>query len=75
MDKKSQKIAVLGSTGSIGTQTLDVIADHPGLFRAEVLTAGRNWELLARQALRFRPRLVVIDSEEGYAPLREALRG
>lgn len=75
MDKKSQKIAVLGSTGSIGTQTLDVIADHPGLFRAEVLTAGRNWELLARQALRFRPRLVVIDSEEGYVPLREALRG
>ena len=47
--------AVLGSTGSIGRQTLDVIAAHPDEFTAEVLTAGSNAELLASQAEKFRP--------------------
>ena len=70
-----REIAVLGSTGSIGTQTLDIIRSYPERFRARVLTAGRNWELLARQALEFRPRRVVIADPEGYEPLRRSLEG
>ena len=51
MNKK--RIAILGSTGSIGTQTLNVIRRHPDLFEAEVLVAGSNAELLIKQALEF----------------------
>ncbi len=69
-----RRIALLGSTGSIGTQTLDIVERHPERFRIEVLTAGRNWRLLAEQARRFRPRLVVIADENSAAPLREALK-
>lgn len=68
-----RNIAVLGSTGSIGTQTLDIISEYPQRFRAYILTAGRNWQLLAAQARRFLPRKVVIADEEAYIPLREAL--
>lgn len=68
-----RRIAILGSTGSIGTQTLDIIEEHPECFKAEVLTAGRNWELLARQARKFLPSRVVIASEENLQKLREAL--
>lgn len=75
MDNTLQPITILGSTGSIGTQTLDVIAAHPDRFRAAILTAGHNWRLLADQALQFRPQLVVIADEAGYAPLRQALEG
>ena len=66
---------MLGSTGSIGTQTLDIIAEYPQRFRAGVLVAGRNWELLAHQARKFLPRRVVIADERFLQPLREALAG
>lgn len=70
-----KNIGVLGSTGSIGTQTLDIIAEYPELFRANVLTARRQWRLLAEQALKFKPEIVVIGEEEYYEPLCEALKG
>ncbi|MDE5794401.1 MAG: 1-deoxy-D-xylulose-5-phosphate reductoisomerase [Muribaculaceae bacterium] len=70
-----KNIGVLGSTGSIGTQTLDIISEYPEHFRASVLTARRQWRLLADQALKYRPDVVVIGEEEYYAPLCEALNG
>ena len=70
-----KNIGVLGSTGSIGTQTLDIISEYPELFRASVLTARRQWKLLAEQALKHRPDIVVIGDEQYYDPLREALEG
>ena len=73
MEESKRNIAILGSTGSIGTQTLDIISENPGLFKASVLTAARNWELLAAQARKFLPSVVVIACEEFLAPLREAL--
>lgn len=75
MSNSETEITILGSTGSIGTQTLDVIESHPDRFHAAVLTAGRNWELLARQALRHRPRLVVIADDSVYPQLKQALAG
>ena len=69
-----RNIAVLGSTGSIGTQVLQVVEANPGRFCVEVLTANNNVELLVRQALKFKPDCVVIANEEKYAFLREALR-
>ncbi|MDE7189419.1 MAG: 1-deoxy-D-xylulose-5-phosphate reductoisomerase, partial [Muribaculaceae bacterium] len=66
-------IAVMGSTGSIGTQTLDIIAAHPDRFKASMLSAHSNWRLLAEQALRFRPDTVVIADATHYDALREAL--
>ena len=75
MATELQDITILGSTGSIGTQTLDVIRTHTDRFRARILTAGRNWRLLADQALEFSPELVVIADESAYKPLRDALRG
>ncbi|MCQ2252221.1 MAG: 1-deoxy-D-xylulose-5-phosphate reductoisomerase [Bacteroidales bacterium] len=68
-----RRIAILGSTGSIGTQTLDVIRRNPDRFCAEVLTAGKNWELLVAQAIEFRPNAVVIADSSLYANVREAL--
>ena len=73
MNHKIKNIAILGSTGSIGTQTLDIIAEYPDKFRAVVLTARRNWRLLAEQARKFNPILVVISEDEYYLPLKEAL--
>lgn len=73
MTMQQTRIAVMGSTGSIGTQTLDIIDEHPDLFRASVLTAGRNYDLLAQQALRFHPDKVVIADPEAIRPLRELL--
>lgn len=70
---KTKNIAVLGSTGSIGTQTLDIIAEYPDRFRASVLTARNHWQLLAEQARKFLPSRVVIASDEYYPPLKEAL--
>lgn len=70
-----RQITILGSTGSIGSQTLDIIRENPDRFRASVLTAGSNWQLLGRQALEFRPDIVVIADENGYAPLKEMLKG
>ena len=68
-----KNLAVLGSTGSIGTQTLQVVEAHPERFRVEVLTANQNVDLLAEQALKFRPDSVVIANEEKYPQLKEAL--
>ncbi len=74
-DNNICNIAVMGSTGSIGTQTLDVMAEHPECFRASLLAAHRNWELLADQARRFRPRAVVIADESLMPRLKEAIDG
>lgn len=68
-----KRIAVLGSTGSIGTQTLDVIREYPERFKAEVLIAGSNVDRLVEQAREFRPALAVVDDESKYAALKEAL--
>lgn len=68
-----KNIAILGSTGSIGTQTLQVIEAHPDLFTAEVLTANNNVSLLIEQALKFKPNAVVIGNKEKYPLLKEAL--
>ncbi|WP_289623371.1 1-deoxy-D-xylulose-5-phosphate reductoisomerase [Gabonibacter chumensis] len=68
-----KNIAVLGSTGSIGTQTLQVIGANPERFRVEVLTANNQVELLAQQAVRFKPNMVVIANEEKYGQLKELL--
>lgn len=68
-----KKIALLGSTGSIGTQALDVIRQHPDKFEVEVLTAYSNDELLLKQALEFKPNTVVIVDESKYELLSERL--
>lgn len=73
MEARRQHIALLGSTGSIGTQTLEVVRAYPELFAVEMLAANRNWELLARQAVEFEPDCVVIADETYYAPLSAAL--
>lgn len=74
METQNKKhIAILGSTGSIGTQALDIIADFPDTFKAIALTANNNWELLAEQALKFQPKLVVIANDLYYNNLKEAL--
>ena len=68
-----KRIAIFGSTGSIGTQALEVIASNPDKFSAEVLPAHNNDELLVEQALRFNPNVVVIGDEKKYAKVKEAL--
>jgi 1-deoxy-D-xylulose-5-phosphate reductoisomerase len=68
-------IGIFGSTGSIGTQALDVIRVNPSLFSVEVLTAQTNHELLIKQALEFNPNLVVIGDESRYKAVKEALAG
>ena len=70
-----KRIAIFGSTGSIGTQALDVIAANPELFSAEVLTAMTNDALLIKQALAFQPAIVVIGDEKKYSLVKEALSG
>ena len=68
-----KKIAILGSTGSIGTQTLDVIAQYPDRFKATVLIAGTRVDTLIQQALQFRPEWAIIADVAQYWKLREAL--
>ena len=68
-----RKIAILGSTGSIGTQALEVIEEHPDMFEAYALTAHHQVDLLIRQARRFMPEIVVIANERHYPQLKEAL--
>ena len=68
-----KRIAIFGSTGSIGTQELEVIAANPTLFSAEVLTAQSNDALLIAQALQFNPNVVVIGDEKKYLTVKEAL--
>lgn len=68
-----KRIAILGSTGSIGTQALEVIDAHPDQFAVEVLTAQNNCDLLVQQARRYQPNTVVIGNEEHYEFVSEAL--
>jgi len=70
----SKRIAILGSTGSIGTQTLEVISRNPDQFEVEVLTANNNIELLIEQAKRFRPNVVVISNSCHFDQLNDALK-
>lgn len=68
-----KKIAVLGSTGSIGTQVLEVVSQNPDLFQIEVLTAHNNADLLIKQALKYEPNVVVIANDEKYDYVSDAL--
>ena len=68
-----KKICILGSTGSIGTQALDVISQHPDLYEAYILTAYNNADLVIEQARIFKPEAVVIANEANYNKVREAL--
>jgi len=70
-----KRLAILGSTGSIGTQTLEIVSRYPGMFTVTVLTAGSNADLLMEQAKLFRPETVVIGSEAHYIKLRDGLAG
>ena len=70
-----KRIALFGSTGSIGTQALDVIKANPDLFSAEILTAQQNDELLVQQARQFNPNIVVKGDEKKYRKVKEALAG
>ena len=71
---QKRRIAILGSTGSIGRQALDVIRQHMDLFEVELLTANNSSELLISQALEFNPNSVVICNEEKYKEVEEALQ-
>lgn len=70
---KQKQIAILGSTGSIGTQTLDIIQEYPELFRASVLVAGNNVKLLIEQALQHKPDIAVIANDSKFGELKAAL--
>ncbi len=70
-----KRIAIFGSTGSIGTQALQVIAANPDKFSVEILTAQGNDELLIKQSLKFKPNIVVIGDEKKYQKVKEALAG
>jgi len=73
-NEMKKRIAILGSTGSIGTQSLEVIDQNPELFEVEVLTANNNVDLLVKQAKNYQPNAVVIANEEKYKLVTEALR-
>lgn len=73
MSQDKRRIAILGSTGSIGRQALEVISKHPGLFQVEVLTSNRNSDLLIEQAKEFNPNAVVITDDKEYAKVKENL--
>ena len=68
-----KRIAILGSTGSIGIQALDIVRTYPDKFSVEVLTAGNNTDLLIRQAREFDPHIVVIANEDHYEDVASAL--
>jgi 1-deoxy-D-xylulose-5-phosphate reductoisomerase len=72
-DSKPKHLAILGSTGSIGTQALDVVDAHPDEFVVEVLAAGNNAELLIEQALKYRPNVVVIHDVKKLAHVKDVL--
>ena len=71
--QEKKGIAILGSTGSIGTQALEVLASYPDYFDLQVLTAGKNADLLIEQALKFQPNSVVITDESQYQKVKDAL--
>lgn len=72
-NKKKIRLAILGSTGSIGTQALEVVTAHPELFQVEILTANTQADLLIEQALKFQPNAVVIADESQYEKVKEGL--
>ncbi|HIK63152.1 MAG TPA: 1-deoxy-D-xylulose-5-phosphate reductoisomerase [Flavobacteriales bacterium] len=73
MEVKKKQIAILGSTGSIGTQALEVISEYSDLFEVEVLTANNNSALLIEQAKKYKPNTVVITNEDKYKEVDDAL--
>ncbi|MBQ2482972.1 MAG: 1-deoxy-D-xylulose-5-phosphate reductoisomerase [Bacteroidales bacterium] len=73
MEENKRRLAILGSTGSIGTQALDVVSHHPELFQVEMLSAGSNASLLIEQARKFNPNAVVICNKDKYAEVKKAL--
>ena len=73
MEKKKKGVAILGSTGSIGTQALDVISQHRDMYSVELLTANNNSELLIRQAIEFDATTVIICNKDKYKEVKEAL--
>ena len=73
--EQKRKIAVLGSTGSIGRQTLDIVAEYPHLFEVDLLVANRSADLLIEQAMQFKPRNVVIASEDLFEKVTQVLDG
>ena len=75
MSLEKKKIAILGSTGSIGVQALEVVSEHPSLFQVEVLTANNNSLLLIQQAIKFKPNIVVIKNKNKYKEVNSALDG
>ena len=74
-DDAARTITVLGSTGSVGRSTLDLVSRNPERYAVEALTANVNETLLAEQARRFRPRLTVIAEQSRYPALKAALAG
>lgn len=74
MEYKKRSIAILGSTGSIGVQTLDVIRANPDRFEVYAITGNNNLELLIQQAREFQPEVVIIANEQKYGELKEALQ-
>ena len=73
MEEQKKKIAILGSTGSIGTQALEVISEQEEFLQVEVLTANSNADLLIKQAIQYMPNHVVIADEQKYTQVKEAL--
>ena len=73
MKNKKKHVAILGSTGSIGKQALEVISEHEELFIVEVLTCNRNVSLLIEQAKKFNPNAVVVTHEENLSIVRDSL--
>ena len=72
---KKRQLAILGSTGSIGTQALEVVSEHSDLFEVYALTANNQVDLLINQARKYMPEVVVIANERKYPELKEALEG
>ena len=72
--EQKRNIAILGSTGSIGRQTVDIICEYPDRFQAYLLTANSSVDLLVEQAKRLKPKYVIIANEAHYAALCEALK-
>ncbi|HQF11315.1 MAG TPA: 1-deoxy-D-xylulose-5-phosphate reductoisomerase, partial [Paludibacteraceae bacterium] len=73
MSNTTKQIAVLGSTGSIGKQALQVITDYPDRFSVYALTANNNIDLLIKQARKFQPEIAIIANENHFLQLKEAL--
>jgi 1-deoxy-D-xylulose-5-phosphate reductoisomerase len=69
-----KSLSIIGSTGSIGTQSIDIVTSNPERYRVVALAARKSWELLAQQAELLKPKLVAIVDEAGYAPLKQRLQ-